>query len=128
MFALSDAREFSFSQVPYLERDQKITDQSNFVNDVTSLYSTFSGGNLRELIKQHQWRQLQNRHLKSVFSLLQLCRPYFISFRLYRSSPKRKRKSMHTFRPSQKGTFMSKTCSDGKEMLKKSVIHVQSCC
>ena len=51
MFALSDAREFLFSQVPYLERDQKITDQSNFVNDVTSFYSTFSGGNLRELIK-----------------------------------------------------------------------------
>ena len=25
MFALSDAREFSFSQVPYLERDQKIS-------------------------------------------------------------------------------------------------------
>ena len=43
MFALSDAREFLFSQVPYLERDQKITDQS--------FYSTFSGGNLRELIK-----------------------------------------------------------------------------
>jgi len=36
MFVLSDAqREFSFSQVPYLEREEKITDQSNFVNDVT---------------------------------------------------------------------------------------------
>ena len=62
MFALSDAREFLFSQVPYLERDQKITDQSNFVNDVKLFYSTFSGGNLRELIKQHRWRQLQKRH------------------------------------------------------------------
>ena len=62
MFALSDAREFLFSQVPYLERDQKITDQSNFVNDVTSFYSTISGGNLRELIKQRQRRQLQKRH------------------------------------------------------------------
>ena len=35
MFALFDAREYSFSQVPYLEREEKITDQSNFVNDVT---------------------------------------------------------------------------------------------
>ena len=32
MFALSDARENSFPQVPYLEREEKITDQSNFVN------------------------------------------------------------------------------------------------
>ena len=30
MFALSDAREYSFSKVPYLERE-KITSQSNFV-------------------------------------------------------------------------------------------------
>ena len=35
MFALFDAREYSFSQVPYLEREEEITDQSNFVNDVT---------------------------------------------------------------------------------------------
>ena len=35
MFALSDARDYSFSQVPYLEREEKITDQSNFVNNVT---------------------------------------------------------------------------------------------
>ena len=33
MFALSDAREFSFLQVPYVEREEKITDQSNVVND-----------------------------------------------------------------------------------------------
>ena len=31
MFALSDARDYSFSKVPYLEREEKITDQSNFV-------------------------------------------------------------------------------------------------
>ena len=31
-FALSDAREFLFSQVPYLEREEKITDRSNFVS------------------------------------------------------------------------------------------------
>ena len=30
MFALSDARDYSFSKVPYLEREEKITDQSNF--------------------------------------------------------------------------------------------------
>ena len=37
MFALSDARDysFSFSKVPYLERKEEITDQSNFVNKVT---------------------------------------------------------------------------------------------
>ena len=29
MFALSDARDYSFSKVPYLEREEKITDQSN---------------------------------------------------------------------------------------------------
>ena len=32
MFALSDARDYSFSKVPYLEREEEITDQSNFVN------------------------------------------------------------------------------------------------
>ena len=32
MFALSDARDYSFSKVPYLEREEEIADQSNFVN------------------------------------------------------------------------------------------------
>ena len=31
MFALSDARDYSFSKVPYLEGEEKITDQSNYV-------------------------------------------------------------------------------------------------
>ena len=35
MFALSDARKYSFLKVPYLEGEEKITSQSNFVNDVT---------------------------------------------------------------------------------------------
>ena len=35
MFALSDACDYSFSQVPYLEGEEEITDQSNFVNNVT---------------------------------------------------------------------------------------------
>ena len=35
MFALSDARDYSFSKVPYLEREEEITDQSNLVKDVT---------------------------------------------------------------------------------------------
>lgn len=39
MFALYDAREYSFLQVPYLEREEKVTDQSNFVDDVTLFYS-----------------------------------------------------------------------------------------
>ena len=32
---LSDAPDYSFSKVPYLEREEEITDQSNFVNNVT---------------------------------------------------------------------------------------------
>ena len=43
MFALSDARDYSFSKVPYLEREQEITDQSNFVKNVTK----FSGSRAR---------------------------------------------------------------------------------
>ena len=35
MFALYDARDYSFSKVPYLEREEEITDQSNFINNVT---------------------------------------------------------------------------------------------
>ena len=34
MFALSDARDYSFSKVPYLEREEEITDQSNFVKNL----------------------------------------------------------------------------------------------
>ena len=41
MFAFSDARDYSFSKVPYLEREEEITDQSNFVNNVTQFYFTF---------------------------------------------------------------------------------------
>ena len=43
MFALSDARDYSFSKVPHLEREQEITDQSNFVKNVTK----FSGSRAR---------------------------------------------------------------------------------
>ena len=35
MFALSDANDYSFSKILYLEREEEITDQSNFVNNVT---------------------------------------------------------------------------------------------
>ena len=35
MFAFSDARDYSFSKVSYLARAEEITDQSNFVNNVT---------------------------------------------------------------------------------------------
>ena len=41
MFALSDARDYSFSKVPYLEREEEITDQSNFLNNVTLFYFRF---------------------------------------------------------------------------------------
>ena len=43
MFALSDARDYSFSKVPYLEREEEITDQSNFVNNVTYFYFRIPG-------------------------------------------------------------------------------------
>ena len=35
MFALSDASDYSFSKVPYLEQEEEITDRSNFINNVT---------------------------------------------------------------------------------------------
>ena len=35
MFGLSHARDYSFSKVPYLEREEKMTDPSDFVNNVT---------------------------------------------------------------------------------------------
>ena len=41
MFGLSGARDYFFSKVPYLKREEKITDQSNFVNDVTIFYNKF---------------------------------------------------------------------------------------
>ena len=41
MFALSGARDYSFSKVPYLEQEKKITDQSNFVNNVTKFSFRF---------------------------------------------------------------------------------------
>ena len=37
MFALSDARDYSFWKVPYLEREEEITDQSNFVKNLIIL-------------------------------------------------------------------------------------------
>ena len=41
MFALSDARDYSFSKLPYLEREEEITEQWNFVNNVTQFYFMF---------------------------------------------------------------------------------------
>ena len=35
MFALSHARDYSFTKVPYLEREEEITEQLNFENNVT---------------------------------------------------------------------------------------------
>ena len=35
MFTLSNARDYLFLKVPYLEREEKTTHQSNFVNNVT---------------------------------------------------------------------------------------------
>ena len=35
MFALSDDCEYSFSRVPYLEREERITVQSNLITDMT---------------------------------------------------------------------------------------------
>ena len=46
MFALSDARDYSFLKVPYLEQGKKITDQSNFLNNVT-LFTSRSRARLK---------------------------------------------------------------------------------
>ena len=35
MFALSNARDYSFLKVPCLERKERMADLSNFVNNVT---------------------------------------------------------------------------------------------
>ena len=91
MFALSDAREFSFSQVLHLEREEKITDRLNFVNEVTKFHSTLSEGNLREL-KHQRWRQLQKRHLKSVFAMISSRSVRLKTVSMFR---KRKRKSLY---------------------------------
>ena len=68
-FNFSDARGYSFSQVPYLEREEKITDQSNFVNDVTKLYSTFPRPPKNWDLKQ-QWRRRSVRQMSATFSEL----------------------------------------------------------
>ena len=41
MFGLSDARDYSFLKVPYLEGEEEITNHSNFVNNVTYFYFRF---------------------------------------------------------------------------------------
>ena len=46
MFALSDARDYSFSKVPYLEREEEITDQSHSVTNVT-YFPSGSGARLK---------------------------------------------------------------------------------
>ena len=98
MFALSHAREFSFLQVPYLEREEKITDRSNFVNEVTKFYSTLSGGSS----SNNHGDSYKNVTLKVYsrwFPLVQ-----FVS-RLYRSSEKQKESRCIAFSPSTTGHF-----------------------
>ena len=83
MFALSDAREFSFAQVPCLDRQEKITEQSNFVNNVTVNFTPRSctRSKNRKLLQQRR-RRLQKRHFKPVNSLcFKLYCAYPISFR-----------------------------------------------
>ena len=104
MAGIANKVYFLFSQVSCLERGQKITDQSNFVNDVTSFYAGFSGGNLREL-KQQRWRQLQKHHLKCVFGLLQADFSSFSSSRDCIEVQEKKKKVAVLFSPSIKGLF-----------------------
>ena len=76
MFALSDARDYSFSKVPYLEREEETTDQSNFINNVTQFYFRFprplekngrqTGENSR---KPRKLSKVETRNLTELLSL-----------------------------------------------------------
>ena len=57
MFALSDARDYSFSKVPYLEREEEITDQSNFV----TTWRNFPSGSRARLKKMPDKRGKNSR-------------------------------------------------------------------
>ena len=57
---MSGARDYSFSKVSYLEREEKITDQSNFVNNVTEFYFMFP----RPLEKMADKRRKNSRKLR----------------------------------------------------------------
>ena len=123
MYALSDAREFSFSQVPYVEREEKTTDQSNVVNDdVMCFYATFSGGNLREL-KQQRWRQQQKRHWKVYSRCFKLDRAYSTSFSSSKDGmkvqEKKKKFAALCFRPPQKGLSCRSRVVMAKKFTKK---------
>ena len=101
--------------------------------------------NSREL-KQQRRRRLPKRHLKSEFAPLQTlsrlfhlvyfvkCWQMFLELNskgLYQSSGKEKKVVVLCSRPRQNmnsGTFTLYSGNDGKEMYKKSVMQVQSCC
>ena len=97
-------------------------------------------------LQQQRRRWLRKRHLKSEFALLQTlsrlfhlvyfvkCWQMFLELNskgLYQSSGKEKKVVVLCSRPRQNvnsGTFTLQSGNDGKEMYKKSVMHVQSCC
>ena len=67
MFALSVAHEYSFSQVPYLKWEEKITDLSHFVNDemtVILAHVLAPAEKNREVINNNDSEGLWKRHLK----------------------------------------------------------------
>ena len=65
MFALSDARDYSFSKVPYLEREEEITDQSNFVNNVT-YFTSCSRARLKKMANKRGKNSRKPRKLSKV--------------------------------------------------------------
>ena len=74
MFALSDAHEYSFSQVPYLKWEEKKTDLSNFVNDEMLFQSMFlpPAEKNREVIGNNDSNGLWKRYLKVNLHCFQL--------------------------------------------------------
>ena len=65
MFALSDARDYSFSKVLYLEREEEITDQSNFVNNVT-YFTSGSRARLKKMADKRRKNSRKPRKLSKV--------------------------------------------------------------
>ena len=69
MFSFSDARDYSFAKVPYLEREEKITDQSNFFRIKFISCVSKSVQNLNLTSSQKVMCEMNVRNIKLKFSL-----------------------------------------------------------
>ena len=69
MFGFSDARDYSFAKVPYFEREEKITDQSNFFRIKFISCVSKSVQNLNLTSSQKVMCEMNVRSIKLKFSL-----------------------------------------------------------